>query len=332
MFPADQRYELFLNGNAMGRGPERGDGFHWHFESYDLNLDPGRHLLVARVWTLVYRIAPAAQISLQHGFLLAAESPWTETLSTGIAPWEAKKLEGYSFADLNMYAGGSMTLDGRRFAWNFESDSGEGWSGVQKIKVARTRFHAYGELLSNPFLRPAPLPAMVDQPVVTARIRHIDQAAIDESTRTVISHKAHLVDEADAWQKLVEGNGKLSIPAHTTRRVVIDLNDYYCGYARVTLSGGKDARLRLHWAEAALRAIPASPRRAIVTSWRARRFMAGAIHLSPMGETRANTGVFGGKRAATSKFKWRRRTSRSRSMPWAFVKRGIRSKRSAWSI
>jgi len=72
---ADQRYELFLDGHRLGRGPERGDPFHWCYESYDLNLKPGRHLLVSRVWTLAPGSAPNAQLTVQHGFLLAAEAP-----------------------------------------------------------------------------------------------------------------------------------------------------------------------------------------------------------------------------------------------------------------
>src|SRR4028119_1235314 len=46
---ADQRYDLFLDGVRLGRGPERGDPLHWFFETYDLQLDGGDHVLVARV-------------------------------------------------------------------------------------------------------------------------------------------------------------------------------------------------------------------------------------------------------------------------------------------
>jgi alpha-L-rhamnosidase len=248
---ADQRYELFLDGDPIGLGPERGDAFHWHFESYDLNLAAGEHLLVARVWTLANRIAPAAQISLQHGFLLAAEAPWTEVLSTGLAAWEVKKLEGYTFADLNMYAGGSMALDGRLFPWHFESDAEGKWTEVVKTKGARSRFHSYGEVLGNPFLRPARLPAMIQAPVVTGNVRQVDGVAAALTTSTPMRRESHRLDEASGWQKLIDGEGKVVVPAQTRRRVIIDLNDYYCGYASFTVSGGGNARVRLHWAESA---------------------------------------------------------------------------------
>src|SRR5262245_9337715 len=49
---ADQRYILFVDGVRRGRGPERGDKLHWFYQSYDLELAPGAHTLVAQVWSL----------------------------------------------------------------------------------------------------------------------------------------------------------------------------------------------------------------------------------------------------------------------------------------
>src|SRR5688500_7284149 len=40
---ADERYELYLDGQRIGRGPERGDRLNWFFETYDLNLSAGAH-------------------------------------------------------------------------------------------------------------------------------------------------------------------------------------------------------------------------------------------------------------------------------------------------
>src|SRR3569833_2040721 len=43
---ADQRYELFLDGQRIGRGPERGEQENWFYETYELDLQPGEHTLV----------------------------------------------------------------------------------------------------------------------------------------------------------------------------------------------------------------------------------------------------------------------------------------------
>lgn len=45
----DERYELFLDGELIGWGSERGTVDNWHFDSYDLHLAPGPHLLAAIV-------------------------------------------------------------------------------------------------------------------------------------------------------------------------------------------------------------------------------------------------------------------------------------------
>jgi len=64
---ADERYRLYLDGQPIGRGPERGDRRNWFFESYDLQLSPGSHCLHALVWALG-ELAPLAQFSVRPGF------------------------------------------------------------------------------------------------------------------------------------------------------------------------------------------------------------------------------------------------------------------------
>ena len=41
----------------------------------------------------------------------------------------------------------------------------------------------------------------------------------------------------------------LTVPPHTARRVILDLDDYYCAYPQVVTRGGRQATIRLHWAE-----------------------------------------------------------------------------------
>ena len=43
---ADERYELYLDGELVGR-PERGDAENWFYETYDLSIGGGDHVLVA---------------------------------------------------------------------------------------------------------------------------------------------------------------------------------------------------------------------------------------------------------------------------------------------
>ncbi len=257
---ADQRYELLLDGQRIGRGPERGDKQHWFYESYDLSLSAGPHTLVARTWLLDQEAmqAPNAQISLRHGFLLAAEGPMLDRLSTGRAPWEAKKLGGYTFHSpptdqASHFAGGTLTLDGRAFDWAWPTGGGEGWTAVVPSQVARDRINRWGESGRIPRLHPARLPAMIENTLHLGTVRTIDApASVDAEQLRQLPYQAvdpALRAELDAWQAMLRGEGSLTVPAHARRRVLVDLENYYCAYPQITCSGGRDATIRMNWAE-----------------------------------------------------------------------------------
>ena len=118
---ADERYALYCDGARLGRGPERGDLSRWHYETYELPLAAGTHCLVAKVWSLG-ALAPMAQVSARHGFLLGGEGPFQEQLSTGVAPWEGMRVSGCEFlpATLLWGAGARVRLDGAAWPWGVE--------------------------------------------------------------------------------------------------------------------------------------------------------------------------------------------------------------------
>lgn len=251
---ADQRYELWLDGQRIGRGPERGDRMNWFYETYDLHLTPGEHLLVARVWSLDTHgfLAPTAQVSLRHGLLLAAEGPLQKTLSTGLAPWQGKRLDGYSFAHSPLpgagaFAGGVITVDGRKFPWNWHLGEGDGWADAIPGRVAYDRWNAWGEISSNHRLRPASLPPMMEQPRRVGRVVAINKP-VDANVEP-IPYDAVPSTETPAWQQMLDGKAPVTVPPQSIRRVLIDLDDYYCAYPRITLSGGRDAVVKVNWAE-----------------------------------------------------------------------------------
>lgn len=252
---ADQRYELLLDGRRLGRGPERGDEMCWFYESYEAALSPGRHTLVARVWWLQHdgAHAPNAQRTIRPGFLLAAEAPLTEQLSTGIAPWQAKRLGGYTFRSPTVpgasLAGGTLELDGRAFDWGWELGQGNGWQPAVSGWPARDRLNRWGEDNNGHRLRPAILPAMKEVLRHLGNVRNVAEAESADTSAVPVTAECFLRGEHPAWQRLFGGAASHTIPPHTRRRVIVDLEDYYCAYPQLTLTGGRDAIVRLHWAE-----------------------------------------------------------------------------------
>jgi hypothetical protein len=248
---ADERYELFLDGERLGRGSERGDLSHWFFETYELTLEPGAHILVSRVWSLGDQ-APYAQMSLEPGFLLAAEGEFTKLLSTGKAPWEVKLLSGYEFMPdpLGWGTGANLILDAAIFPWGFEKGEGAGWAPALVRDPARGRDGArrfdHGP---TRILHPATLPAMLDRPRQGGRVRHIAELDEGDPRGVPVLSKKSLPKEFAAWQAFLDGKAPLTLPPHTALRVIVDIEDYVCAYPELVTSDGKGASFRLYWAE-----------------------------------------------------------------------------------
>ena len=91
-----REYEFFCDGQRIIQGPEHGDGAHWFFDTVELSLETGTHCFSARVWALG-KWAPLRRISVHPGFFLAADSRFEPELSTGVADWETTPLKGIRF-------------------------------------------------------------------------------------------------------------------------------------------------------------------------------------------------------------------------------------------
>ncbi len=253
---ADERYELFLDGQRIGRGPERGNRNNWFYESYELPLAKGEHVLVARVWSLG-GMAPVAQMTVYPGFFLAAEAPFTELLSTGMAAWEARKLNGYDFVlrRFSRFVGARFVLDGQKLDWDVESDkAGAGWSPVVVRDPGIHAHKANGHPLAH-LMRPAMLPGMIEQRRTVGTTRVVADVP-GEPSAIPVSESASIAAEQKQWNALLGDGGSVAIPAHTRRRVLIDLNNYYCAYPVLRTSGGGGSSVRIAFAEALFGAPP----------------------------------------------------------------------------
>ena len=141
---ADERYELFLDGVRQGRGPERGAPDTWFYESFNLDLKAGEHVLAARIWALG-DLAPDAQMSSAPGFLLAAEGEWNARLSTGVAAWESKLVRGIDFHRQtgSQLRGSRFIVDGALYPWGHEMRIGR---GLEAGRHAQTRHGSLDQL------------------------------------------------------------------------------------------------------------------------------------------------------------------------------------------
>lgn len=258
---ADERYELWFDGDVVGRGPSRGEVGHWSFESYRLRLPVGAHWLGARVWSLGDD-APLAQLSLGDGptFLLAAEpvaGPVLD-LDTGTADWHAAALSGHGRAAKGdgYGCGARHVSDGRTYPWGWQTgEDNLNWSSAATGHLGR----ASDGLRASDGVRllvPARLPAPAQRWAEGALVRHVSGHTAGEPTRArVVDPADHLDREAREWQALLDGTA-LVLPPETCRRVLIDLDQYVCAYPVLDLDGGRDAEVRIHWQESLYETAP----------------------------------------------------------------------------
>ncbi len=245
---ADERYELFLNGVRIGRGAERGEVEHWPFDTYDLLLQQGENVIVARVWSLGDG-APYAQISLRHGFLFSPDDPNDiESMATGHANWKGKILDGYHFKGPQQAWGTGLNveIDGMTYPWGVERGDGE-WGQADRHGIARSPM-GKNDVPPQRLLVPSILPPMFAETWPRGLVRHVAEAPNGPTHGIAIQNSDHLATEETDWQSLISGS-TIMLPPHTRRRVVIDFQDYICAYPELTVSGGQGSSFRVHWQE-----------------------------------------------------------------------------------
>lgn len=223
---ADERFVLYLDGNEIGRGPNRGFAEHWYFQSYKADLTKGPHIFEVVVWRLG-DAAAIAQLSVEGGCLLfKAEGNYDKLLTTGIGPWEVTKLEG-------CYEAGPESD-------RTVKDKGDAF-GVERPAIIRGSGYptAYsGEWETPRIALPIPNP----NPIL---------AEGGLKRKGWVLYPCPLPDQLHDLKSpgTKYGDDITLVPPHSKKILTWDLENYYCAYPEMEVSGGKGATIRWHWAE-----------------------------------------------------------------------------------
>ena len=172
---ADERFELFLDGQRIARGPDRSDVEHWSYATYDIRLAPGKHKLEALAWS-IGPYAPVAQMSWRGGFILRAEGGYDSQLTTGKAAWEVARLEGFDFTPGIFFVGSQLTSRGCGPQWK-EGD-------YVQAKVVRSPIggNPYGETVPGWKLYPTQLPDQIDREILVGRAVALGDRLLETAT------------------------------------------------------------------------------------------------------------------------------------------------------
>jgi alpha-L-rhamnosidase len=234
---ADNRYQLFANGERAAWGPARGDLNHWRYETVDLApyLKAGRNVLAAVVWNFGVH-APQAQVTNETGFLLQGAGDAEKAVNTD-RTWRATRNAAYSPLTVTReelqfqyyVAGPGDHVDGALYPWGWEQPGFDdtGWAAARQGPAGSAR-----EAVDAPsrwMLVPRSIPAMAEEPVRFARVR-----------------RATGVTVPAAFPRM---DAPLTVPPRTTAVVLLDQDHLTTAYPELTVSGGRGATLTLRYAE-----------------------------------------------------------------------------------
>ncbi len=243
---ADERFTLYLDGKAIVRGPHRGLVEHWYYQSYEIRgLTPGEHVLEAVTWQLGLH-APFAQLSLHGGFILKAEGTYDAQLTTGSGPWEVAPLANTRMtnrgASAAFGAGSQCEVTGTGFPC--EQPAATAWVKPEKVR-GPVRKGECGGRIKGWMLFPTGRP---DQMYDVKRPGAFKAARAGGPKNTVYAANDAVSPFVKQFNAALKGE-TITIPPNTDIRLVWDLDDYYCAYPELKVSGGKDAVVKWGWTE-----------------------------------------------------------------------------------
>ncbi|MDR1402240.1 MAG: alpha-L-rhamnosidase N-terminal domain-containing protein [Tannerellaceae bacterium] len=232
---ADNRYKLYVNGVLASLGPARCDIYNWNFETVDLApwLKEGKNTLAAVVWNYAEK-KPAAQISFnQTGFILQGNTDAERFVNTDTA-WVCAKNNGYGAWEKGAVLGYFVTgpgerLDSALYPWGWELPEYDD-SAWTKAKMGINGATKGARDYPGRLLVPNPLPPMAMETERLASVRRAEgmRCASDFPKRS----------------------SKITIPANSKARLLLDNEQLTTGYFTLLYSRGKDAEITIGYAEA----------------------------------------------------------------------------------
>ncbi len=234
---ADNRYQLFVNGTRVAKGPARGDLSAWPYDTLDLapHLRAGRNVLAAVVWNFAEH-APLAQHTWQTGLMVQGDGEAERIVDTSTS-WLATANRAYTplaidFATVRGYwaAGPAERVDGAVYPWGWEQPGfdASGWRRAVEGPPARPR--EARDAHSRHMLVPREIPMMEERVDRIPRVRH-----------------ASIPDLPPAFPAVP---ASVSIGARGRARFLLDRRELTTAYPELEVSGGRGATITMRYAEA----------------------------------------------------------------------------------
>ncbi|MCX6224709.1 MAG: hypothetical protein NTV01_08165, partial [Bacteroidia bacterium] len=244
---ADNHYRLFVNGTYITRGPARGDISHWFYETLDLAayLQPGKNTIAAEVvnWGPKRSFTYFSQMS---SFILQGNSDTEKVVNTVGGSWKCIQNLAYSpkmvewmtdrtTIDFGLYVGNPTdSIRAEKYPWGWEKTNFDDsdWLPAAWCDLAGGRDRQYGGGIlygGGKLLVPRRTGLLKETKVPFTCIRRSSGMETDD--------------------RFLKGTGTLTIPAGKKITILIDQTTETMGYPEMLVSGGKNARIQVMYAE-----------------------------------------------------------------------------------
>ncbi len=233
---ADNRYRLFVNGEPVCSGPARGDLAHWNFETVNIAsyLHSGSNTIAALVWNMA-EWAAVAQITNQTAFVVQGDDEASQMANTNKS-WKVMKDSAYypcstdngSRLHSYMVIGPGDSVRAEHYPWNWQVSSFNDAAWENAVTIA------------------APVPWGVGSDNLWTLVPRTIPLMEEKEQRIVTSRRMNGMTDAG----FIKGAHPVTIPPHTTASVLLDQTFNTVAYPQLTVSGGKDAVIKLTYNEA----------------------------------------------------------------------------------
>ncbi|QYM79363.1 hypothetical protein K0B96_01725 [Horticoccus luteus] len=244
---ADLCYALALDGALIARGPDSSDVAHWAWATYELALTAGAHRLEALVWWGRPPVTPEGRVGWRGGFVCAGLGDARERFTTGVGLWRAALLGGVKW---QTHAFPVYHVIGRGAVIDWAKCDAEGAEWTEPAVVrGPVEFHECGIAARGWSLEASALPEQRHDWWAGGRVRAV--TAKWSGGKAVRFRRESGADEPGAagWAALVRGAAPLTLAARAEATVLIDTEDYLCGFPLLEYEGGAGTVVRWEWAE-----------------------------------------------------------------------------------
>ena len=235
----DNRYKLFVNGKIASIGPARSDVKHWNCEEVDLApyLQTGSNTVTALVWNEgVDR--PAANMTYRTGFFLRAVDKAAAIFNTN-AQWRCREDISYRPVSVSVpgyYAAGPGERRDMHLAIVLPS------AGQQTLNTSCWQQAA----VISPANYIGQAGAFGTYPGWMIKKSELPQRELTMQRLM----KVPLTENVKVDNAFLKGVAPITIPAHTTAKIILDNNVETNAYVTLKFSGGDNSRIALGYTEA----------------------------------------------------------------------------------